>query len=239
MFPLSASYSETIQGLFRGNRSFCSLPLTCLKSFLIVWKSHRAPGYPRNSPALPTPQPPAIHLLIHPLFPGCSRYNSENTYPAEGDRMISLGEATGQGLGGCQLRARELMGTLQIHKRLSVMLGPRRACCITSWLDFGPLNPQRSRDRLLKLSSDLHEHAAACTCAPHHTHTEKARKKGDTGRGLGKQWQSRERQRRGERQNRRKWYLLGQRQSQAEDPKGTSLFPAIKETQPTLWDLLP
>lgn len=112
--------------------------------------------------------------------------------------MISLGEATGQGLGGCQLRTRELMGTLQIHKRLSVMLGPRRACCITSWLDFGPLNPQRSRDRLLTLSSDLHERTAARTCAPHHTHTEKARKKGDTGRGLGKQWQSRERQKRGE-----------------------------------------
>lgn len=44
--------------------------------------------------------------------------HSENTYPAEGDRMISLGEATGQGLGGIQLRTRKFVGTLQTHIRL-------------------------------------------------------------------------------------------------------------------------
>lgn len=37
--------------------------------------------------------------------------------PVKGDRMISLGEATGQGLGGIQLRTRKFMGTLQIHIR--------------------------------------------------------------------------------------------------------------------------
>lgn len=38
-------------------------------------------------------------------------------------------------------------------------------------------------------------------------------------------------------QDRREWYLLGQRQSQAEGPKGTFLFPATKEIKLTLWNL--
>lgn len=35
----------------------------------------------------------------------------------KGDRLIGLGEATGQGLGGVQLRTRKFMGTLQTHVR--------------------------------------------------------------------------------------------------------------------------
>lgn len=90
---------EEHRGCSEGTNLLSSLPCTCPNPFSRC-KS-------QSSSLFCFPGLGCVTLLQH----------SEDTYPVKRDWMISLGEATGQGLGGIQLRTGKFMGTLQIHTR--------------------------------------------------------------------------------------------------------------------------
>lgn len=78
-----------------------------------VWATEVTVHVPRPSKDRLSDSGPVVSLLWRPFGKDHHRehFLLRLLIPAEGDRVIRLGEATGQGLGVAQLRTRKLMGT--------------------------------------------------------------------------------------------------------------------------------